>query len=691
MNIFRNISLVFVCIISLNAFSQHANNWRFGNFAGLNFNTNPLTIVSTGLTNNPDNTSSISDVNGNLLFYTDGMSVWNANNAVMPNGSGLIGHGSGGQCAVIVPIPCSSKYVIFHVTEFSSPGSLNYSVVDMSLNGGLGDVISAQKNVSLGTGWTEKLCAIFNPANSSYWLLTHKWGNNQFVAYTVDATSIATQSVVSSVGSVHSCGSYGGAHDAMGQLTISRDGSKVINALTCLDQFELFNFNLATGVLSNSIVLPAEGNKAWGTSFSPDSKMLYTSSIFGQNIFQYDLNVYTAPAILASKNAVISVGTTGYNFGYMELGPNNKLYIARPGNNSLSVISSPNSFGALSNPSLVGQSIGLATSSHGLSRVAYNISVVSGTVGNLSMSSSSGNYSICPGQSLTLLGSGANSYTWSNGSNSSSITVSPLVTSNFTLFGYLGCAGSSAQTVATVFVKDAPVMSISGTSSLCSSSGATLTASGADSYLWSNGAQAASISFTPLATTVYTVIGTNAISGCTASLAYQVNVTPSPTLSLSGPTIVCVGTQVNYTASGANTYTWSMGLNGSTVSFTPVATAYYTVSATSLMGCKTSTTFFIVLNECLNNQEINESQDFRVLPNPVDDKLVLLAGKGWNGTCNSITLMDEHGKIVKVFSDSEMEGNPLGLTLNFSEIIKGVYLLTIQTEEKVFTKKIIKN
>ena len=682
--------MVFLYLICLNAFSQQANHWHFGNFAGLNFNTNPITIVSGGLTNNPDNTSAISDANGNLLFYTDGMNVWNANNVVMPNGSGLVGHVSAGQCAVIVPIPCSSKYVIFHVTEFSSPGSLNYSVVDMSLNGGLGDVVSAQKNVSLGTGWTEKLCAIFNPTNNSYWLLTHKWGNNQFVSYVVDATSIATQSVISSIGSTHSCGSYGGAHDAMGQLTISRDGSKVINALTCLDQFELFNFNLATGVLSNSIVLPAEGNKAWGTAFSPDSKMLYTNSIFGQNIFQYDLNVYTAPAISASKNAVISVGTAGYNFGYMELGPNNKLYIARPGNNSLSVIHSPNSLGALSNPSLVGQSIGQSTSSHGLSRVAYNISVVSGTAGNLSLSSSSGNYSICPGQSLTLLGSGANSYTWSNGSNSPSLSVSPQVTSNFTLSGTSGCAGIS-QTVATVFVKDAPVMSISGTSSLCSRTGATLTATGADSYLWSNGAQVASITFTPLATTVYTVIGTNAISGCTASLAYQVNVSSSPTLSITGPTIVCVGTQVNYSASGANSYTWSMGLNGSTVSFTPVATAYYTVSASSLMGCKTSTTFFIVINECLNNEEINEGQDFRVLSNPVDDKLVLLAGKGWNGTYNSITLMDEYGKMVKVFSDSEMQSSPLGLTLSFSGIIKGVYLLTIQTEEKVFTKKIIKN
>lgn len=691
MKIFRHLPLVLCCFINLNAFSQQANHWRFGNFAGLNFNTNPITVVSSGLTNNPDNTSAISDVNGNLLFYTDGMNVWNANNVVMPNGSGLVGHGSGGQCAVIVPIPCSSKYAIFHVTEFSSPGSLNYSVVDMSLNGGLGDVVSAQKNVSLGTGWTEKLCAIYNPNNSSYWLLTHKWGNNQFVAFVVDATSIATQSVVSSIGSSHSCGSYGGAHDAMGQLTISRDGSKVINALTCLDQFELFNFNMATGVLSNSIVLPAEGNKAWGTAFSPDSKMLYTNSIFGQSVFQYDLNVYTSPAIIASKNPVISVGSAGYNFGYMELGPNNKLYIARPGNTSLSVINSPNNLGALSNAALVGQSIGPATSSHGLSRIAYNISVVSGTVGNLSLSTSSGNYSICPGQSLTLLGIGANSYTWSNGSNSSSIIVSPQVTSNFTLSGYIGCAGSTSQTVATVFVKDPPVMSISGTSSVCARDAATLTASGADSYLWSNGSQASSITFTPLTTTIYTVTGTNAISGCTASLAYQVNVSPSPTLSLAGPTIVCVGAPVNYSASGANTYTWSMGMNGASVSFTPVSTSYYTVSATSLMGCKTSTTFFVVLSECLNNAEIQESQDLLVLPNPVDDQLVLLAAKAWNGNYNSISLMDEQGKTVKVFTESEMEHSPMGLILNFSGLIKGVYLLTIQTDEKVFLKKIIKN
>ena len=142
---FIPILILFFCF---NLKSQRANNWYFGFNAGLNFSTTPASTLSSGLTNSPDNTSTISDINGNLLFYTNGINVWNSQHSVMPNGSGLTGNTSAGQCALIVPIPCDpNKYVIFHVTEFSNPGYLHYTVVDMSLNGGLGDVVTSQKNV----------------------------------------------------------------------------------------------------------------------------------------------------------------------------------------------------------------------------------------------------------------------------------------------------------------------------------------------------------------------------------------------------------------------------------------------------------------------------------------------------------------------------------------------------------------
>ncbi len=113
-------------------YSQHNNNWKFGSYTGLNFNT-PVPTLSVGQSGSYDYTSTMSDNNGALLFYTDGITVWDKNNNVMPNGSGLIGSFTAGQCALIVPVPCSqSKYVIFHVTDYGNPGDLHYTVVDMN-------------------------------------------------------------------------------------------------------------------------------------------------------------------------------------------------------------------------------------------------------------------------------------------------------------------------------------------------------------------------------------------------------------------------------------------------------------------------------------------------------------------------------------------------------------------------------
>ncbi|MCC6373029.1 MAG: PKD domain-containing protein [Bacteroidia bacterium] len=365
-------AILFILCFAMGA--QQDNTWYFGYGAGLNFSTVPPTVLTNGQTGIVDNTSTMSDASGNLLFYSDGSTVWNKNHVIMPNGNGLIGHFSAGQCVIIIPIPCSAtKYVIFHVTEYSNPGQLNYSVVDMSLNGGLGDVIATQKNISLGSGWTEKLCAYYNSAGNNYWLLVHKWNSDQFVAFNINSTSIATQSVVTPIGSVLSCGSFGGTHDAMGQLTISPDGTKVLNALTCLDKFELFEFNVTTGVLSNSISIVGNGGSAWGTAFSPDSKKIYTNSIFGQSVFQYNINTYTQAAIIASKVTLVTTGVAGYNFGYMELGPDGKVYIAKPNAAFMSVVNNPNVIGTGCGFATNGQTLGTKNSAWGTSRIAYNI------------------------------------------------------------------------------------------------------------------------------------------------------------------------------------------------------------------------------------------------------------------------------------------------------------------------------
>ncbi|MBI2721591.1 MAG: T9SS type A sorting domain-containing protein [Bacteroidetes bacterium] len=438
-----------IILVSFIGICQKANNWHFGNSAGLNFNTATPSALLNGQTIAPDNTSSISDAAGNLLFYTNGVTVWNKNNVSMPNGNGLIGHSSAGQCAVIVPIPCSpTKYVIFHVTEYSAPGNLNYTVVDMSLNNGLGDVVTTQKNISLGTGWTEKLCAYYNPLGNFYWVFSHKWNSDQFVGFKVDTASIATQSVVSSIGSVLSCGSYGGVHDAMGQLTISPNGNKIVNALTCQDKFEVFDLNINTGVLSNSLVVSGTGGNAWGAAFSPDSKKLYVDALFGQSVLQYDLSSNNQSSVNASQNILYTASSGGYNFGYMELGPDSLVYIAKPSSYSLTVINNPNTLGSGSNFSLAEPSLGTNTSSHGLSRIAYNIPSNNNGVPAITVSNSNAATILCVGQTATLTANGANTYTWNTSATGAVIAVSPSTTTSYTVTGSNGgCSSNAAITV----------------------------------------------------------------------------------------------------------------------------------------------------------------------------------------------------------------------------------------------------
>lgn len=587
--------------------SQRANNWYFGANAGLNFSTTPASTLSSGAANNPDNTSTISDVNGNLLFYTNGVNVWNSQHSVMPNGSGLTGHTSAGQCALIVPIPCDpNKYVIFHVTEFSNPGYLHYSVVDMALNGGLGDVVASQKNVSLGTGWTEKLCAYYDVSANRYWLVSHKWNSNQFVAFEVNSTSIATNSVVSSIGSVLNCGSYGAAHDAMGQLTISPDGTKIINALTCADKYELFDFNSSTGVVSNSISITGTGGNAWGTAFSPDSKKVYTNTIFGLSVLQYDINTYSQSAILATQYSVVTVSTSGYNFGYMELGPDNKLYIAKPSTNSISVVNNPNGAGSACNFSIAGQSLGNKSSNHGLSRIAYNIPP---GIGTFSISSSPNSTLGCTTQTLTLTASptlSALSYTWSGpgiigSTNSQTIQVNAagIYTCSLPV-----CPNTiSSRTFAVSNFTTIPTISISPSSlSLCPGVTPTLAASGATSYTWQPGniVGATVTLVSPSVSTIYTVTGTTTL-GCLTTKTVLINVYPQPTVfgTPLSPTI-CSGESLTLVPSGALNYTlspWGIVVaNGGQFVLTPTATSVYTLIGAGIAGCTASISNTMIVN-----------------------------------------------------------------------------------------------
>jgi len=128
--------------------------WYFGTQAGLDFGTNPPTPLTNGALTAFEGCASISDINGNLQFYTNGNQVWDRTHQVMPNGTGLNGDGLATQATIIVPAPANTAlYYLFTVDTNGGPRGLCYSVVDMNLNNGFGEVTS--KNNLLATPVTE--------------------------------------------------------------------------------------------------------------------------------------------------------------------------------------------------------------------------------------------------------------------------------------------------------------------------------------------------------------------------------------------------------------------------------------------------------------------------------------------------------------------------------------------------------
>jgi len=214
---------IFVLIYTWECYSQgETNHWYFGWDSGIDFNSgNPVAVVGTIKTN--EGGASISDANGNLLFYTNGLVVKDRNHNQMPNGFGLMGHSSASQSALIVRKPGScTNYYIF--TTSIIIGSLRYSEVDMSMNGGDGDIIAASKNILLMGGITEQLAGTMHSNGTDIWVITRTANNNNIYAYLVTSAGVAAP-VMSSAGMAPSSSS-------LGYLKASRDGAFLVSTLS---------------------------------------------------------------------------------------------------------------------------------------------------------------------------------------------------------------------------------------------------------------------------------------------------------------------------------------------------------------------------------------------------------------------------------------------------------------------------
>ncbi len=194
------------------------------------------------------------------------------------------------------------------------------------------------------------------------------------------------------------------------------------------------------------------------------------------------------------------------------------------------------------------------------------------------------NTSVCSGQSISLIASGASTYTWSNNSNAATLTQSPTSNTVFSVSGQnsLGCVSSASINITVNSVS--PIIIASTSNTLCEGQSAFVLASGASSYTWNTGAIASAISVTPNITTNYTVSASNSL-GCVASATTAITVYSLPIVSLNNGTI-CAGNVFTFVPSGANSYT----IAGGSYTVSPASTGNYTLIGSSLQSCMSSNT-----------------------------------------------------------------------------------------------------
>jgi gliding motility-associated-like protein len=284
-----------------------------------------------------------------LLFYTDGITVWNKQHDVLQGGVGLMGDPSSTQSGIIVPRPQSTTlYYIFSVAAQANPNGLTYSEVDMTLDGGLGGITGVY-NEPLLTPTCEKVTAVLHSNGTDIWVISHKWNSNEFYTYLVTDAGLDTTPVISAIGTSIS----GVSDNTIGYLKASPSGTKIALAHWTYDEVQVFDFNSTTGELSNEMTIGENygGYGPYGLEFSAGSQYLYVathllsnpnSSTIISELHQYDLLSADPP----SSGQIVGESASSIWFGALQLAINGKIYINDVGTDHLSVIHNPEQAGA---------------------------------------------------------------------------------------------------------------------------------------------------------------------------------------------------------------------------------------------------------------------------------------------------------------------------------------------------------
>jgi uncharacterized protein (TIGR02145 family) len=331
------------------------DNWYFGVYAGMNFASgSPVALPTSAFTQSASLTcTSVSDSSGNFLFFSDGTRVYNRNQSQMPNGFMGITHARQPSFA-IQSLSNPDLYYLFASGEYAGGTltGLRYSLIDMHLESGLGDVVDTVKNIPMlfGDSAVQQLYAIRHANNRDVWVvvMSHEI-QNKYLAYLVTASGINLSPVMSN--SMLNTGIGAGLDNYYGNLRISPNGTKLI----CSDSLaEFCEFNPETGVVTpRFLFLPTYPGAPypytiWKAEFSIDSRYLYLARHSGEPTtcpgLQYDTDLLDSAQFVQSK--YLFWGPSGQ----LQMASDGKIYVnANIYTDSIHVINNPSAGGATCN------------------------------------------------------------------------------------------------------------------------------------------------------------------------------------------------------------------------------------------------------------------------------------------------------------------------------------------------------
>lgn len=567
----------------------------------------------------------MADNNGNLLFYSNGSTVWNKNHAVMATGIG--GNPYANQSCIVVQKNALQHYIF--TTALQSNGYLGYSIVDMSLAAGLGSVTGSY---SLTANAAQMLTATQHCNGTDMWVLCHRTGSNQFDAYVANSVSVNPVPVVSNIGpAITTSNSAGGSHK------FSPDGSKLALAYTYTygpntnsNAVILFDFNNSTGQVSNArtLTLPI-GYVCVYVEISPDDSKLYAEieSANDNIIVQWDLCAGTTSAIAASMTNLVTTPFVNDTYGALGNAINGKIYFTVFDNNA-----NKTELGCINSPNLPG----LACNTISTAIVATSPTVVGSGIPNYPTHLFRAKPTFTPSPIVT-------------GSNCGNISFSPTSTV---------CTTAKAPPTSRKWIFGDP-----GSGQLDTS----LVANPTHSFT-ANGA------YTVKMISYYNCYSDTAVT--------TVTVNHLPALAVKTKTPACKGAAVVFTLSGASSYVFNgTATNQQTVVMQPTISSTYTIVGSDAAGCQSKMTYSLTISPCNGVGLFESDSPLVVFPNPAGTVVYFRSQSPQN-----ITLFDLTGRKI-VLPALTQEGDKF--KCDVSQVAEGIYVLEVSDHSQTTRTRLV--